>query len=111
MYIKKKLIIISEPIFFAWLIASASILFIVSGVFRNEVRDIFNRTGRSKIVYLRCFSKRNVKEFPYLIPLFVFLPLIVGYFISGFTLSLTLGIYGFLILALIPVTFPVPSNI
>ena len=97
---------------FVWMMISLFLLFVSSKQFRRESKKILNKTGRSVWVIMRLASKRTSQDMPLLTPLFMFLPGVVLGIAEQSILFFIVGcFYGVLILAIIPILFPMPSTL
>jgi hypothetical protein len=104
--------LIYEPFILAWIVITATLLWLKSSGFRNETKELLGKTGRPKRVLVRYLSKKTSKEMPYLIPVFVFIPAAVSFFVGGTLFEIALcSALGFLILVMIPLLFPMPSTL
>jgi hypothetical protein len=107
---KKLSCFISEPFILAWIVLTATLLWLKSSGFRNETKELLGKTGRSKRVLVRYLSKKTSKEMPYLIPVFVFIPATVGFLLGGTLFEIALcSALGFWVLVMIPLLLPMPS--
>jgi hypothetical protein len=109
---KKYTCLISEPFILAWIVLTATLLWLKSSGFRNETKELLGKTGRSKRVLVRYLSKKTSKEMPYLIPVFVFIPAVVSFFVGGTLFEIALSsVLGFWGLVMISLLFPMPSTL
>ena len=59
---KKLFCFISVPFILAWIVLTATLLWLKSSGFRNETKELLGKTGRSKRVLVRYLSKKTSKE-------------------------------------------------